>query len=485
MSEKCSYHPTKAAWWQCDQCAKSLCPECIIQRKGGYLGNETLFLCPKCHLPAAALPAANMVEPFWQRLPRIFAYPFTSLQSILLILGLALLSTLFTRAGLSGLLFRFIPWALMIKYAFEALRHTAEGRYRPPPLTNAVLSENFGIVFKQIALFFLLILFFGLFVARLHPVFWMIFGLCVLVGLPAMIIILAINDNLGQALNPVYFLGMAARTGWGYLVLGFFLLLLLAAPGALGYAVIRHLPEGVQLFFWLAAQNYYTLVSYHLMGAFILQYHDRLDYPVDMETLLASTFPGGLPNSARSEQQNSAAAAEEALLQEAALLIQEGHLDEAIDLIEQRTKGDIAHLPLSERYLALLKMRGRDAAHEAHVPRHLDLLATSGERQKAVALYEACLAAKSPPAAAAGTLFKIAGWFNDKGDAKRAVQTYNQLTKNHPGDALIPKAYFRAAQILHEKLMHSDKARHVLNGLIARFPDHDIAGFARNYLKQM
>jgi hypothetical protein len=480
MSDCCSYHPTQPAWWTCPNCGKFLCPQCIARRKGGYLGNQSLYFCLKCNMPVTQLNIADAIEPFWKRLHKFFTYPFTSVQTIAMIFGLALLSTLLDGAGLFGAILSFIPWAFMVKYAYEALRYTAEAKFIPPPLSSRVLNENFGIVLKQIALFIMLSVIFGLFVASLHPVFWVIFGLAVLVGLPAMIIILAINDDLFQAINPVYFLGMAARIGWGYLLLFFFLFLLFSAPGALGYAVIQHMPDGLQMFLWMAAKNYYTLVSYHLMGYVILQYHERLGYHVDIDTLIGSTFPSGLAQ----DGQDAATAADAALLDEIGRFSQEGDLQGAVAMIEQRTRLDIENLDVSDRYMQLLKMCRREQAYFDYAPRHLELLVKAGEKPRALALYLEGMQTGAL-AASAAALFKIGNWFNEKGEAKSALQAFNLLTKTHPRDALIPKAYCRAAQLLHEKLKNTEKAKKILTALIARYPDHEISAFARNYLSRL
>jgi hypothetical protein len=116
-----------------------------------------------------------------------------------------------------------------------------------------------------------------------------------------MLIILIINDNLGQALNPVMVVGLIFRIGWSYFLLLFFLLLLSGAPAALGYAIIQHLPETLQLFMITAAKNYYTLITYNMMGYVILQYHNRVDYPVELDTILASMYPVELPASQNNE----------------------------------------------------------------------------------------------------------------------------------------------------------------------------------------
>ena len=80
-----------------------------------------------------------------------------------------------------------------------------------------------------------------------------------------------------------------------------------------------------------------------------------------------------------------------------------------------------------------------------------------------MALYQECMpdgASKSSAAA----LFKLGSWFNEKGEAKSAIQAFNVLTKAHPQDVLIPKAYYRAAQILHENLMNTEKSKESTDG---------------------
>lgn len=482
MSEFCSSHPTQPAWWRCPSCKKALCPRCIVQRKGGTLGNQSFYFCPRCNVAVEQLDAANIIDPFWKRLHKFFAYPFSSMESIGLILGCALLSTM-----LFGLL-SFIPWAIMVKYAYESLRYTSEGKFSPPKLSSDVLSENFAIVGKQILLFAALLFFFGMIVSQKSLILVILYGICALLCLPAMIIILAINDNLLQALNPVYFIGMATRLGWSYLLMFFFLFLLYSAPSALGYAVIQHLPEILRNFLWTAAENYYTLVSYHMMGYVILQYHDRLNYAVDMDTLLASRYPMGLPVSVPGSGNNrekgvSGSPEESALLDELAPLIQEGKLDDAIALIKERTHLRIKDRELSERYVNLLKMRHRDQELLAYASNHLDLLVKSGDKAKSTSFYDACMKIERNFKASSTSLFKVGSWFNELGEAKRAIQALNHLSKIHPKDALIPKAYFRAAQILNEKLANPARAKKILTTLMAKYPDHEISNFAGAYLK--
>ncbi len=485
MPVTCDRHPTQPAWWHCPRCNKYLCPQCISRRTGGHFQQETYYFCPKCNIEVKTQDLSQVITPFWARLHKFFVYPLSSVQSAGLILVLSLLSTFFAQFGFFSFFFQFVLWSVMVKYSFESLKSTAEGGFQPPPLSGKVLAENYGIVFKQIALYFSLFLIFLIFVVKAGPVVMLLFALFCGIALPSMLIILIINENLGQALNPVMVIGLILRIGWSYFLLLFFLLLLSGAPAAIGYTIIQHLPEKLQLFMITTANNYYTLITYHMMGYVILQYQNRLDYPVELETILASMYPAGFPSSQNSENTDKKPQHEE-LLNEISMLVQEGDLDKAIIQIEQQVKiEEIDDLELSERYIGLLQMQKQQRKLLAYASHHLELLVKSGSKSKAIELYIQCLRIDKKFTPQALILFKTASWLNESDKNKEAIFALNSLIKSYPKDALVPKAYYRAAQIFHERLKNVEQAKKILNGLVHKFPDHEITTFAKNYLNSL
>ena len=484
MHSTCDYHPTQKAWWYCPQCEKCLCPNCVVQRSGRYPGADSLYFCPKCNTRTEFLGVDQIVTPFWKRLHQFFLYPLKSIPALVLIFGLALLSLIFSQPGLISAAIRFVLWAVMVKYSYEALRTTAEGELAPPPLNAKVLSEDFGIVFKQIGMFIALALIFGLFIARMGPWAMLFFGIGVAVALPAMIIILAINDDLIAALNPVVFVGIMTRIGWKYLLLFFFLLLLSIAPGAFGYYFVRFMPDSLHIVLMVAAKNYYTLISYHLMGYVILQYHQRLGYQVAADTFIASSHPAAGPPVPGGNADPPEITADAGLSQEIALLAQAGELDKAIGRLKERAMSDsgIEDIALSQRYISLLSMQKRTDDIQAYAHKHLDLLVGAEKKSHALKFYLNIDLKKLKAVPAAKTLFRLAGWLNESGRFKHAVNVLSRLTRWHPNDPLIPKTYLLVAQIFNERLMAPEKAKEILDRLIQKFPDHDITAFARNYL---
>ncbi len=485
MPVACDRHPTSPAWWRCPRCSKNLCPKCISKRATGQFQEKALYFCPRCNVEAKTRDLSQVISPFWARLHRFFVYPAASIQSLGIILVLSLLSTLFHQAGFISVLVKFVLWSVMVKYSFESLRYTAQGSFKPPPLSSKVLVEDYGIVFKQIALYIVLFGFFIIIVVPAGPLFIILYLLFCGLGLPSMLTILIINDSLIQAINPVMVVGLIIRIGWSYFLLLLFLLLLSGAPAALYFAFIQHLPEKMQLFLNIAASNYYTLITYHMVGYVILQYHHRVDYPVELETILASIYPDGADASEHSvsgASQNRNAG----LLNEIGLLVQEGELDRAIDQIEQRVQiREIDDLELSQRYVDLLTIRKQRKKLLSYAPHHLELAAKSGTKTKAIELYLECLRLDgrfTPPAL---VLFKIAGWLSESNKNREAIAALNTLIKNYPKDGLVPKACYRGALIFNERLQKVDKAKQILKGLIRKFPDHEITEFAKNYLNNL
>jgi TolA-binding protein len=489
MRTSCNRHPTQAAWWQCPACAKMLCPQCISQRKSGMNGKDTLYFCPTCNREATPLGLGNVIPPFWKNLHRFFIYPLSSLHPILLVFGLAVLTVLLQRTGILFGLLRFGVWGFMLTYSFEALRHTAQGNFKPPQFSIEMLVSDFHLVFRQLGLFFVLWILFVFGAARLGVLPTLLISAFVVFTLPAMIIILAVNEDIGQALNPLLLLGLISRIGGRYLLLFFFLFLLLGAPSALAYALIRHLPSVLQQFFWVAAKNFYLLITYHLLGYVILQYHERVNFPVEYETVIEGMYPDISPAAnaqpAESGGGSQAADAESAqLLGKIGALVQEGKIQAAIELV--RPNADHIEDPaVSKRYVALLEMAKQSELLQAHLPRHVSLLVKSGEKQKTIEYWTMAQRKGLDLKLGPQELYRIAGWLNEKGQAKAAIQAFSRFAKAHPKDALVPKAYYLVAQIFHERLMEPEKAKGVLQRLIRQFPNHEMAGFAQSYLGRL
>jgi tetratricopeptide (TPR) repeat protein len=479
MKRFCQYHPTTPAHWYCDACNRSLCPQCVeVRDMGGYHQGEKMHFCPNCNRPVQWLGVGNIIDPFWKRMHRFFLYPL-SMRPLVLMLVLSIITALVVRPGIIGLVAQIIIWGITFKYAYAILQNTAGGNLISPELNAQTLFENVNPVAKQVGIYVAIFLAGAFVFTHLGMLAGSLFVVAATLFLPAMIILLVTTESLIQAINPMMFVTLAFRIGWGYLLMYFFCSLLGSAPALLGQHVIQYLPPFLRLLLFTLIKIYYTFISYHLMGYVILQYHEDIGYRVDFDD-----FKDEETESLQAEQ--DADTPEARLLRRVNQLIKDGDHEGASALIENETaQASIADPLLSERYYTLLKITGATEKMAAHGSNHLEHLVQAGKKDASVEVYRECLAAQPDFAPGAATLFKVGCWLNESGDDKAAIGAFNRLTKAHPQDPLVPKSYFRAAQIFNDRLMNPDKAKAILKGLIRKFPDHDIIPFVERYLTDL
>ena len=477
MKQFCDGHPTQKAHWYCPKCNAHLCPECVVRRESENYGRrQSLHFCPKCNLPVDWVGVQNLIEPFWNRMPRIFAYPFSK-HPMILMSAAAMVVLLLSGFDILRALASGVMWLVILKYSFESLKTTAGGNLQPPPVNTETISTEFHQVFKQFGIYIAIFLVFGWIAAKLGLLVGFAFILAALFFVPSMIILLVTTGSLIQALNPVLFVGLAFRIGWAYLLMYFFLFLLAGAPAYLSQFLIGFLPEKLHMLLFGFAKSFYTIVSYHLMGYVILQYHDKIGYQVEYEDFKD-------PDSVKHESQ--AIDPDDVVLREVAPLIQDAKLDEAIAVISKKTQQQpICGVNLSERFYNLLKMRKRKAELLDHAVKHLDILTAANQKSKAIAVYAECRKIDNDFLPTATVLFKLAGWLNETGKSKAAIAVYNRLLKSYPQDSLIPKSYFRVAQIFHDRLMSVEKTKKVLNIIKSKYPDHEIMPHVQNFLARI
>jgi len=472
----CAHHPTKLAHFQCPKCNSTFCPDCTTRReKRGLSKGEFLDLCPKCMVSCDWIGAANLIEPFWNRLPKFFVYPLT-LQPLGLILVLSIVGFIFRGPGFISMAVKIAIWGIMLKYSYAALKATARGDLVPPKIDSKTISDDFHQVFKQLGIF--IAIFFGfIFIQQFAGIFFAVLFLIVaILSVPAMIIIFVTTESLMHAINPAIFIQLALRIGWGYLLMYFFLVLLLFAPAALAQFAFKILPPELTLFLFSLGKNYYTIISYHLMGYVILQYHQNIGYKIDAEDFRDS------PDSGKDVKEEKGSE----LLSKINFMFKEGRHDEALVLIqEEEKKNGINDPDISESYFKLLAMKNQINEMLVHGKRHLEIMVQKNEKQKACEVYKQCIAKDPRFVPDAPVLFKLGGWLNEFGKPREAIGTYNQLIKKFPDAPLVPKTLFRAAQIYNDRLMNPAKAETILNAIIKNYPDHEFIPSIQNYLVQM
>jgi tetratricopeptide (TPR) repeat protein len=209
------------------------------------------------------------------------------------------------------------------------------------------------------------------------------------------------------------------------------------------------------------------------MGYVLLQYHEEVGWEVYLEDYMPT------------EKKSSEEVAASSPLRRVDILIQDGQIDEAITFIKNETQGAITDINLAERYYKLLKLKQLTTEFLEHCKVYLSLLIQENQAEKVCQVYSECVVKDPNFIPNPANLFKIATFLDKGRNHRAAVTALNRFIRANPKSPLVPKAYFLAANIMHEKLNASKKAAEVLAILIKKYPAHDIVSHAEDYLKRI
>lgn len=416
---------------------------------------------------AAAKPGPKII-PFWERLPEIAMYP--AHKSALSMIGILAVCHLVSYLPFGNLL-DLVVWVTMYKFAFECLRETANGRFEPPEFAVAV-DDSLG--WKSIALQFVL----G---AAVLFAFWAIgpiTGLIVLfvlaVASPAAIMSLAMDENLGIALNPAMWWAVLTRIGWPYVALvalyfGFGLIYGIA--GALLESV---LPGFIALVVVSALAQYVMIAAFHMMGYLIYQSHADIGYT---------------PTAKEAPIERGRADPQQGVLDEAERLVQKGRSEAACDLLGVEVRGRGGSETVRARYQKLLAQLERREEQLHHGREWITTLLAQGNERRAVDVARECLAV-DPKAEVVGPddVARVARKAAAIGATPLALSLITSLRGKYPEHADVPGCELLAAKLLAERLGRDAEARAMLADISKNYPNSSVAAEAfayRNLLNQI
>lgn len=468
MSIFCTFHRSEKAHFHCYECGSAFCENCIsIRETSGYSGKEKEYFCPGCNIPAEMLSLGNLVEPFWHQLSSIFLYPF-QLVPLVLTLILASLGTLFSESFLVTL----FVWVVMVKYAYATLTWTAQGSLKAPKVSLALINEDVLQVFKQYVLYFIIAAMAAVVFTYTGTVGGFSFLVLVALALPAMIMVLVSSNSILQAINPVVSYGIISRIGGPYFLMYLFLFFILVAPSTLFAYLPLSIPVKAFIFLKLFFQQIYTIIAFHLMGYVLLQYHYELGYSVDYDFFMKH----------RGKAVKKKPNPKQELLTGIAVLVKSGKYQEAIDLVNPHIAGDDVDVEISEKFLQILQMAGKDDVTPKYALRHLDLLIAKDKNLKATTLYSEWQDHDdfSP---VAKDVHQIAMWYAELKDFKKAIKTYVYFVNTFKKHELTPEVYFSLAQLLYERAKKSAKAKQIFRAMVKNYPNHPLTPEANEYIK--
>ncbi|SCY29638.1 tetratricopeptide repeat protein [Thiohalorhabdus denitrificans] len=469
----CKYHPRTAARWHCPRCEVSLCPGCV-RRPPAPL--QEAPDCPLCERPARSLGLGNVIVPFWRRLPRIFAYPLHS-TPLTYLLGLALLA-LATAFPLVGLAVPLLVGLAVLQYSFRVLAHTADGHMEPPAVSVSRNEEDtmprvlaLGAVYA--ATFLLSVLAGG----YLGFVGYLAASLFFSLMLPASILFVGLEQGLLRillrALNPVSLVALAVRIGPAYLLLFLFMQLLSGAGTQLAVLLAALAPSWAAPAAIAFGWSYMHLVTFHLLGYVIYQYHEELGYEVDVR----ADESGG-------EARPALPGGTDELLGQVDVLLKEGELGRAEELLRKRIDQQPTDLEAWQRYYRVLQAGGDDGRLVEESKDYISALLL--ERRAGPAMRVVAEALEREPGfrpAKPEQILPLARAAREGGQPHLALRLMNGFGKAHPGHPDLPALTMLAARILSEDLNQNAKARPLLESVLRHFPEDPAAAEARHLLR--
>ncbi len=400
------------------------------------------------------------IVPFWNRLREIILYPAhgASMANII-VLALGTL-VVFIPVKIMALILLLMVSVAMYRYAFECLRATANGQLTPPE-GGFLSTTDKSLGWKLIGLLIILGIVAGVGAALLGPrlgIAWLLFlGLC----MPSSVMVLAMDESIGAAINPAKWFSIIGRIGWSYLAVVGLCLAVLMSEGFGQNMVAKVLPLAVALVVVTVISNYCLVVMFHLMGYLLYQYHDEVgfvpDAPQALQRPLAQLDP------------------DQELLDRAGAMVREGRPEDATLLLGGRLKASGGSPAVHAQYRKLLNLSGDKNELLRHGQEYLGVLLAQEKDKQALDLSRDCQALDPNFAPAeASQITRLAEKAAARGQPQVAWKLRGGFHKRFPKSQDIPKNYLLAATIMFERMNQDEQACALLRSLKSTYPDNPL-----------
>ncbi|HEX6831891.1 MAG TPA: hypothetical protein VF132_00040, partial [Rudaea sp.] len=363
-----------------------------------------------------------------------------------------------------GFILDLLVWVAFFQYGLEVLRWSANGRTQAPEISFSVSD---AIARYAMLLFVLIETVLMLLSYAYGPFAALGVGLVLMAAAPAMVIILALEEGMARALNPIAWLSLMARLGRTYFVLAGFFCLALLVQSVVAAGILKILPEllAAPLIFFVV--NYLMIVNFHLIGWVIHEHADELGYSGHLEFQQT-------PADASSEDKTIDAARRRAASGDAA---------GAATLLRDELISAPNALALHEEYRHWVRTNEDNAELLQHGTRYIDVLMAQGKERRALEIVRECQ--QIDPAFAlddAAAITELAHTAADIGQAQLAlglVSGFHKRFRNHPD---IARNYLLAAKLFAERMNKEMQARAMLQQIKIVLPNDPIVPQVDAYL---
>lgn len=436
---------------------------------------------PSNYSASAALPVTQnstpSLTPFWARISKFFVWPlqFGPMVYIsMLSLGMMVVGILPLIGGLVAVAI----WFFFFRYAMTVLVQTSRGNFNPDTVDLAVESGDRRPVKQSIYLIVSIVLVAAA-AGFIGPKFAILLGLLVTITLPAAIIIIAIHDSLIDALNPLQIMSVISGIGAPYFLLCLFLMLLEGGDIAVFEVLGAVIPDFIEIPVATFFSMYFMLVMYNMMGYVVYQYHEKLGYSVD------KAFD---KNAAESQAGNKTGPVLSPRDQQIAGLVQSGDIAAAIDVLKEDMRYNRNDINDNQKLHKLFLALGDNDKTIAHAQQLISWLLEANQNTAALDIFIRMRGIDpgfnvGSGKADADAMLQLAQAAKTKRDAALAMGFIKGFDKKYPGHRDIPAVYLLAAQLLSEFHRDDVQAMRILQTLLARYPQSDVANEATIYLK--
>lgn len=361
--------------------------------------------------------------------------------------------------GVLNWLFSAMWWLMAFKLASETLSRAASGREAEEGFE--VFSSD-ALAMRQMALGLWLIAIAAL-LRVLAPVGVSIaYGVVVALLLPAIVVVLVMEESLLRAFDPRLLLEFVRRVGAEYFTLAAQVALLAVAVVLAIRALAAALPSGPAEALAHLLILYLLLLTYRSLGLLLDRHRAQLD--LDHEG----------PSAPPSPRLAAATPEETAALAEAGRLMGSEQPAEAAAVLDRLIRGRGATAPVHARYRALLARLGDNDGLLRHARMHVAVLLQLGQEREAIALY--LEARQMDPAfelddpQPISELIEIAARSQH---SQLAVSLAEEFARRFPRDRDLVLNGLTAARLM-DRLGRGAEACRLLANLISRFPEHPL-----------
>ena len=325
----CKYHPLTAAAYYCEECNTTLCDNCVDD--SNPKGDK---YCLSCDKKVTSLGAKYNADAFWRRLEESFHYPLNK-GTVIFIVGMAFLSTIVSFLPFALIWYLMLTGAFM-KYCFTCLEKTAGGSNRAPDITAAY---DGGIILALQLIAMVVIV-----TAIITGIYWWLgVGMATFIGsiiiccIPAILINFAFTEHILEAINPLKIITIISAVGLPYGLLLALIMVMMGSVGVINQLIGNELSL-LSISLQSAVSNYYTIVTFHIMGYMIFQYQDRFGFTAVQED----------------NNKTKARSSAELAMAKIDITIKEGDYDKAIELFCIAIKKENDNKTLCNNYFDFL-----------------------------------------------------------------------------------------------------------------------------------